>query len=127
MSENGQAQPTDTLLCGFCTTAYEPDDNFCRHCGVPLQDDTQLPAVRERQLPAIRQTSLPAGVARGAAVVAAGTIAEVLVRRAVRGLFNRTAPGRRSKGEVVPRQDLPDEETELLSETFLLRRVRIRR
>ncbi len=133
VSENSQDSQVKTLICGLCGTAYEPDDNFCRHCGVSLQDETQLPSIQDgMRLPAVRRTSLPAGVARGAAVVAAGTLAEVLVRRLVRGFFDRKpqtfrTPARRAKGKVVPQEDSLEEDTQLLSETFLLRRVRIRR
>ncbi len=130
VNENGET-PADTLLCGRCDTLYDPEDNFCRHCGLPLHEQ-HLPSVRDsRDLPAVWQPSLPATVIKGAALVAAGTLAPRLalglLRRALRrGPKASHSPARRAKGEVLPQQDAMPEDAQVVSETFLLRRVRIR-
>ncbi len=129
MSENGQT-PLETVLCGRCATLCDPEDNFCRHCALPLTEQ-QLPSVRDgRALPAVRQPALPAAVVRGAAIVAAGTLAELLVRRLVRGALHRGAsvvhlPARRAKKEVIA-EPAPDG-AQVITDTLLLRRIRIRR
>ena len=87
MNENGDASPPETVLCGRCASVCDPDDNFCRHCGLPLHEQ-QLPSVRDgHEVPAVWQPPLPPVVVKGAAFVAAGTLAEVLVRRLVRGVL----------------------------------------
>lgn len=133
MNEDGETPP-ETLLCGRCATAYDPEDNFCRHCGLALHE-RQLPSVRDGQeLPAVWQPPLPAAVVKGAAFVAAGTLAEVLMRRLLCGALRRSPrprasrpPARQAKGEVVPRENRMPEDAQLVSETLLMRRVRIRR
>lgn len=131
MNEHREA-PLETLLCGRCAQVCDPEDNFCRQCGLPLREQ-YLPSVREgRALPAVWQPSLPAAVVKGAAYIAAGTLAQRLLRSLLRRAFQRRrqpprTPARRSKGEVVPRQEELPEDVQVVSETFLLRRVRIRR
>lgn len=131
MSEDGQA-PLETLLCGRCATACDPEDNFCRHCGLPLQEQ-QLPSVRDvREVPAVWQPPLPAAVVKGAAFVAAGTLAEVLVRRLVRRALRgrpraSRVPARREPAQVREREEPLPADTQMVSETLLLRRIRFRR
>ena len=117
------------LICGLCGTAYEQEDNFCRHCGAPVQDAAQLPSVRDNPLPAVRQPSLPANVAKGAVVVAAGTLAEILARRLVRSLLDRRPRRSKKPAQPAPEKTASDPlaDQTLLSETLLLRRIRIRR
>ena len=132
MNENGEAPSAETLLCGRCSPPYDPEDNFCRHCGLALREQ-QLPSVREGpHLPAVREISVPSVVAKGAAVVAAGTIAEAVLRRLVGGVLRRKPSmprmtAKRSKGEAVPKEDATPEETQVLSETLFVRHLRIRR
>ncbi len=129
MSENGQT-PLETVLCGRCATLGDADDNFCRHCGLSLTEQ-QLPSVRDgRALAAVRRPPLPAAVVRGAAIVAVGTLAELLVRRLVRGALRQGAsvvrlPVRRAKREGIA-ESLPDD-AQVVTDTLLLRRIRIRR
>ena len=120
------------LLCGRCGEPYDLEDNFCRQCGLSLHD-AQLPSVRDDPgVPAAWRPPLPAAVAKGAAFVAAGTVAEMLVRRLVRSALNRrprpARPPARRKQPAVLNGDasLPDG-TEMVSETLLLRRIRFRR
>jgi hypothetical protein len=128
--ENGTPPPY-TLLCGRCATACDPEDNFCRHCGLAL-NYPQLPVISNgRHLPTVWQPPVPVAVVKGAAFVAAGTIAEILVRRMVRGAFGRgprtsRAPARRRLAVAEADDSLPDD-TQVVSETVLFRRIRFRR
>jgi hypothetical protein len=128
--ENGHTPPY-TLLCGRCATACDDEDNFCRHCGLALHDP-QLPAVSNgRNLPVAWQPPLPVAVMKGAAFVAAGTLAEVLVRRMVRSAFGRgskepRAAKRNGRHVVAATEPMPDD-AQMVSETFLFRRIRFRR
>ena len=120
------------LHCPLCSAAYDDGDNFCRRCGASL-DGSRLPAVRDSYDVVPWQSPVPALV-RGAAVVAVGTLAEMLVRRLVgRALRPGRArlPVKRAAEEsasapVEPNDSLPAD-TQLVSETLLLRRVRLRR
>jgi hypothetical protein len=130
VTENGTPPPY-TLLCGRCATACDAEDNFCRHCGLALHDP-QLPAISNgRHLPTVWQPPVPVAVMKGAAFVAAGTIAEILVRRMVRSAFNRgPKPSRAVAGRssAVAEVDEPlPEDTQVVSETVLFRRIRFRR
>jgi len=108
------------------------DDNFCRHCGLALQSQ-YLPAVSNgNHLPVVSRPALPAVVVRGATVVAAGAIAEMVLRQVVKGVFGRKPkaerlPERRSKEDMLASNGHMPEGAAIESETFLLRRVRIRR
>ena len=82
------------------------------------------------------------GVVRGAAVVAAGTLAEAVLRRLVARALRWGArpsdqpvrqagrraglPARREKAEVVERPEPAGDDDHVVSETFLFRRVRLR-
>jgi hypothetical protein len=127
---NGHTPQPELLLCGRCDTAYDPEDNFCRNCGFALNEQ-RLPSVRERNLPALWRPPVPAFVVRGAAVVAAGTIAEMLARRLVRNVLSREPRRERavvakSKKKAQPVAPMPDD-IQMVSETLLLKRVRFRR
>ncbi len=129
MNENGETPPPETLLCGRCANAYDAEDNFCRQCGAPLHDP-QLPSVRdEASLPAVWRPPLRAVVVRGAAFVAAGTMAEMLIRRLVRRALSRrpASPVRREATPATEPDETADGDAEMVSETLLLRRIRFRR
>jgi hypothetical protein len=127
--QNGDA-PSEAVVCSRCSTVCSTEDNFCRHCGFALREQ-RLPVLNEgSRLPAVSRPALPAVVVKGATVIAAGAIAEMLVRRAVgrvlqRGRKAERLPARTSKNGVTQNGAL--REGTLESETFLLRRVRIRR
>lgn len=130
MNPNGERSIPDAVVCGRCAATAAPEDNFCRNCGRALRDQ-HLPSVREERLPAAWQPSLSAVVARGAAVVAVGTLAELVARRLLRAAVSRAPkaprlPARHTKPHLVPR-DEPDSGEQVVSETLLLRRIRIRR
>ncbi|MDZ4279089.1 MAG: zinc ribbon domain-containing protein [Dehalococcoidia bacterium] len=129
MSGGSGLGQSNSVSCSHCGKAHRAADNFCRQCGASLREQ-RLPSVRRKDVPDVWRPRVPGAVVRGAAFVAAGTVAEALVRRFVRGVFKRGAaarvPAKRPKGDVIREGAVP-EDGQLISETFLLRRVRIRR
>jgi hypothetical protein len=76
-------------------------------------------------------------VVRGAAVVAAGTLAEAILRRIIARAFRGRAPPserraglparrRPEKAEVVEHPERAGDDDHVVSETYLFRRVRLR-
>ena len=124
--------PPETAICGRCASVCDPEDNFCRHCGLPLHDDSKLPSIRNGAMPVAWRPPLPAAVVKGAAFVAAGTLAEMFLRQLVRNAFGRgrgasQPPAGRPSTQLTNREQPLSVETQVVSETFLLRRVRFRR
>lgn len=125
----------EVLLCPECGTPYDSADDFCRRCGAHLSG-RKLPAVRRNYQPVAWQPPMPALV-RGAAVLAAGTLAEILIRKLIGRFFHPRSllPILRRQGgrplEIVPRDDEEMEEMEpeaqIESQTVVFRRVRLRR
>ncbi|MCH8026167.1 MAG: zinc ribbon domain-containing protein [Chloroflexi bacterium] len=114
------------IVCVRCQEACDLDDNFCRHCGLSLLERPPLPSVRSAaRLPVIRPPSVPATVAKGAAFVAAGKIAELLVRRMARNVLGGGRSPR--KAELIAKQAATPQSSEIVSETVLVRQIRIRR
>jgi hypothetical protein len=118
--------PLEAVLCGRCSTACDQDDNFCRKCGLPMHDNAQLPALRRSGLPAVWRPPVPAVVVKSAAFVAAGTLAELIVRRLVRNALKRDAADALPRAAAKANGQI-HEDSQLVSETYLLRRVRLRR
>jgi hypothetical protein len=114
------------LLCTSCSTPLEADDNFCRQCGV-AHHAAQLPAFRRSTSVTLwRPQTSP--VVKGAAVMAVGTIGQFIVRRAIGGLLNgSTRPKRRPFLPSRRRNDGMVDEAQIITETVMMRRVRIRR
>ncbi len=129
MSKDVPAQTLDSFICDRCQEACDLDDNFCRHCGLSLLEQQPLPSVRSAtHLPAIRPPSVPATVAKGAAFVAVGKIAELLVRRMARSVLGGgKLPQKPTKAELVAKQEATPQSSEIVSETVLFREIRIRR
>ena len=132
MNEHDDTAQDDTLVCSRCTGNCDAADSFCRYCGRALRE-TSLPSVPDRQTAAaVWQPPLPPTVIKGAAVVAATKLAEILLRRAARNVFQRgergaKAAARKAKGEVITREEAAPEATDVVTETFVMRRIRIRR
>jgi hypothetical protein len=126
VNENGDS-PLEAVVCGRCATVCAPEDNFCRNCGLALAEP-RLPAVRSGGLPVLSSPAIRSVVVKGATVVAAGVLAETLARRAVRSVLRRVPSRERlpARGKENGLGSLP-EGTALESETFLLRRVRVKR
>ena len=120
--------PQPAPACSSCASSIDDADNFCRQCGAPAANT--LPAVRSMSAVTVWQPQVPS-VVKGAAVVAAGTVGQFLFRRAVRSLFagnsQRTRAGAiRIKPPRKQRDGMIDE-AQIITETVMLRRVRIRR
>jgi len=110
--------------CGACGTSLDESDNFCRQCGVAR---SQLPAVRRASVPAVWQPQV-SPVVKGAAVMAAGTIGQLVFRRMVSGLCGGgTKRGRAIKLRAPKDNDGMLDEAQVITETIMMRRVRIRR
>jgi len=114
--------------CSACELACDDGDNYCRRCGVAFRE-ADLPAVRGTSAMTIWQPQVPPMI-KGAAVVAAGTVGQFLFRRVIRSLL--AGDGRASRAGAIrvkrPRHDdgLVDE-AQIITETVMLRRVRVRR
>ena len=123
--------PPEPVACGRCDAACAVGDNFCRQCGASLHGEPQLPTVRPSALPVVRQPSVQAVVVRGAAVVAATKIAELVARRIVRNIFRRNgksedSPATSRDAEIVPQEEAVIGEA-VVRETFLTRTIHFRR
>lgn len=122
--------PPESVACGRCAASADSGDNFCRRCGLALTEQ-RLPSVaNSRALPAVWRPPVPAVVVKGAAFIAAGTLAEALLRRLVRRTFGERQPAPPAKlpgnGNVAS-GEMNADEGETLSETLLLRHIRVRR
>ncbi|MHB8375397.1 MAG: hypothetical protein ACYDEB_00365 [Dehalococcoidia bacterium] len=113
-----------TRVCPDCETILGVDDNYCRRCGAAL-GGARLPAVRGAMPATLWQPRVPR-VVKGAAVMAAGTVGQYLVRRALVNMLTggkqRASRAARAKGN-----DGMFDETQIITETVMMRRVRIRR
>lgn len=138
MNENGRSQGEILSACPRCDSPHDPEDSYCRRCGAALHAE-RVPMVPDRHLPAPlawRQT-MPV-MARGAAVVAAGTLAEAILRRLL-GLAFRRRTGDSDRQTRLPTRRQPEKvesaepaeaaggDDHVVTETFLFRRVRLRR
>jgi hypothetical protein len=102
-------------------------DNFCRRCG-QRAGRTGLPVERASTAVTLwRPQASP--MVKGAAVMAAGTIGQFVVRRAIGSLMG--GGGKRGrKRSIFPIRRGDDglaDEAQIITETVMLRRVRIRR
>jgi hypothetical protein len=118
---------TRPFNCDNCAAELEVADNFCRRCGSPaLRHD--VPAVRSPAALTVWKAN-PSPVVKGAAVMAAGTIGQFLVRRAVASLLARPNQRRRRSRDL--RKSHEDDgmldEAQIITETVMMRRIRIRR
>jgi hypothetical protein len=142
MPPHTPSEGASDLRCPSCGSPYDPGDNFCRRCGSSLNqasslEGVTLPAVRHARYEAVPwRPTLPV-VVRGAAVIAAGALAEMFLRgltsRLLRGgarLFGRGHKNDRKPTEVVPAQPVEEgeePEAQIVSESWFFRRVRVRR
>lgn len=114
-------------FCTVCGASIDAEDNFCRGCGAPVRA-SQLPAVRGTTSATVWRPSVSPAV-KGVAVMAAGTVGQFLFRRAVTGVFG--GGGRKANAFQIrrPRErgDGMADEAQIITETVMMRRVRIRR
>lgn len=113
--------------CHACNFALDQGDNFCRRCGVAV-GRARLPATRGSLAPATWQPQV-SPVVKGAAVMAAGTIGQFVFRRMVSSVLGgRGKRGERALKATRPRdRDGMVDEAQVITETIMMRRVRIRR
>lgn len=118
------------MRCTVCGSYGSLEDNFCRRCGA-AQRNSRLPVRRTVSPPVPWRRAAPA-VAQGAALIAAGVLAEWLLRstfrRALRlplEAFGR--PPRPKTKALASRKPSPTEGAVAVSETVIMRRVVLRR
>ena len=115
--------------CSPCGFALDSNDNFCRRCGTSVTAPT-LPVVRRDSTAAVWQPQV-SPVVKGAAVMAAGTVGQFLFRRMVSSMLGsgskrRKTPLVRVGGKNRERDGMVDE-AQIITETIMMRRVRVRR
>lgn len=113
--------------CGSCEFPIDAADNFCRRCGAAAVSPA-VPATRpESAVTVWKPHTSP--VVKGAAVMAAGTIGQFLLRRAVGTLIGGGGRKRARTLNVGRRRDDDGllDEAQIITETVMMRRVRIRR
>jgi ribosomal protein L40E len=128
MSEQPFRRNGELLICNRCNRPFEPGDRFCRKCGAPLNT---LPVARDNYQPAVWRSPVPT-IARGVVAIAVGTLAEIALRRAIRLVFRPRSllpMLRRDSSPAVRKADDDGFEPDAVieSETFAVRRVRVRR
>ncbi len=90
--------------------------------------DEQLPLKRAQQLPVSWRPRVPGAIMRAAAVVAAGTITEIMARRLAREAGRRVANVTRLPiGRDKRVSTLIDDEPHVISDTVFIRRTQLRR
>jgi hypothetical protein len=113
--------------CSACTFGIDQGDNFCRRCGLALEESAPLPVARgSTSLTIWRPQASP--VVKGAAVMAAGTLGQFVVRRAISSLLGEGP--RKKRRSLFPSRRRDDglvDEAQIITETVMMRRVRIRR
>ncbi len=132
MNDNDLPREGELLLCEHCGAPYDPKDEVCRKCGRTLPD-SQVPAVRRDYQPTLWRPAVPVVVV-GAAAIAAGTLAEIILRRIIKRIFRPSSllPARRDSAKkpakvLEPEEEDMEPEAHIESETFVLRRIRLRR
>lgn len=115
-------------ICLACNCPLDGDDNFCRRCGTVVSQ-AQLPTIsRPATAPSIwRPQASP--VVKGAAVMAAGTVGQFVFRRIIGGLLSGGGARKRRAIQIKNRRgnDGMIDEAQIITETIMMRRVRIRR
>ncbi|MGA2284783.1 MAG: zinc ribbon domain-containing protein [Dehalococcoidia bacterium] len=118
----------ELLVCHRCSRPYDPGDRFCRKCGASL---SALPVARDDMQPVVWRSPVPT-LARGATAIIIGTLAEIIIRRAIRMVFRPTSllPSLRPDSKAViekPGENGFEPDAVIESEAFSVRRVRVRR
>jgi hypothetical protein len=118
----------DEVFCRACGIAMDSDDNFCRRCGAGA-NISALPTLRKTSTPTVWRPPTVTPAVKGAMVMAAGTVGQFLLRRAVTGVFGGGRPNNAKAIQIRrPRErDGMVDEAQVITETVMMRRVRIRR
>jgi predicted amidophosphoribosyltransferase len=132
MIEDDSPREGQFLICEHCGAPHDPDDEFCRRCGASLTG-SRVPAVRRNYQPVVYRPAVPI-VVQGAVAIAAGTLAEIVLKRLIKRLFRPRSllPVLRRDAkkpvQVQKRQDDGEEpDAQIESETIVLRQIRLRR
>ncbi len=114
------------MRCVNCGDYSSRTDGFCKSCGAELKNP-RLPVKRSSAYPTIWQQAAPI-LARGAALVALGVVAETALTALAKGTLRLPSLRRPAKSRPLParRDELP-EGTYAVSETFVMRRLVVRR
>ncbi len=114
----------DNLECYRCGLPLSQDDNFCRRCGASRH--AGVPALRADITPTVWRPAVPP-IVKGAAVMAAGTIGQYVFRRLVNSVLTGGTKSNSRRSLRVPQGDGMVDEAQIITETVMLRRVRVRR
>jgi hypothetical protein len=119
------------MTCPTCGADAAVTDNFCPSCGTSIRN-SRLPVKREPDPhPALFRQALirqaaPA-VARAGAFVAAGVLAQWLLRSAGKQALGQAAPRKKAPAQAVVRREPEAERVVAVSETVVWRRIIVRR
>lgn len=116
------------MRCPDCGAYVSRDDGTCIRCGASLNAASRLPVQRTPSYPTLWQQAAPV-LARGAALVALGVVAELALSTLARGALRLPSLRRAPKSRPLPTRrdgDLP-EGAYVVSETVILRRLIFRR
>lgn len=114
------------MRCDNCDSYSSKADSYCKRCGAELRN-TRLPVPRTLNQPTVWRQAAPL-LARGAALVALGVIAETAINALAKGAFGLPFSRKETGGQLPARSDggLP-EGTLAVSETVVMRRLILRR
>lgn len=114
------------MKCPSCGSHGPFEDGFCNVCGLE-QPGSRLPVKSEaRPLPAVWQQAAPV-LARGAALVAAGVVAEWLLRSGTKRALTLPFSRKKARNRALARREKRGAEIVAISETVVTRRVFFRR
>ncbi len=117
------------MRCEKCGNYSSRSDSYCPRCGTEMRN-TRLPVKRPPASPTVWSQAAPV-LARGAALVALGVAAEVVLNALARGALRLQTPTRRGPAKTKPlatrrNGELPAGSV-AVSETVVMRRLIFRR
>ena len=115
------------MRCENCGAYASSGSDNCQKCGAELRN-LRLPVKRAQMHPTLWTQAAPV-LARGAALVALGVVAEVALNALAKGALRLPTLRRPAKGKPLPARrdgELP-EGTYAVSETVVMRRLIFRR
>ncbi len=115
------------MRCVNCGDYSSRTDGFCKSCGAELKNP-RLPVKRPSAYPTLWQQAAPI-LARGAALVALGVVAEAALTALAKGTLRLPSLRRpaKSKALAAPRNGELSEGSYAVSETVVMRRLIFRR
>lgn len=114
------------MRCENCGGYSAKSDRYCKRCGGELRN-ARLPVRRSPMQPTLWNRAAPV-LARGAALVALGVVAEVAVNALAKGVFRGPSPAPANGKRLLSRRRRDATEGILaVSETIVMRRTVVRR